>query len=280
VVATGNGRNGISVEGAALVSGPNPTGSSVTQYGDNSVVDSTATDNGRYGIEVVGGTRVALDGNSVSGSGTGIVVADGAQSVTISNNTIKGTETQGIAARDSGPDLVVHGNSVDGADVGIYARNAGGDFTNNVIRNASAHAITLVGSTGLSSVSGNRVSGAGPSALDVTRTRNATVSGNDVTGWKGTKPTDVTLRSIFQPLTVLWIVLGTLVFITAFLGFGRRKRQRQLQNRRAPLSSYTRGVMTREQAQALAGQPMASPVAMPAPAHRHLATEPRGGGAL
>lgn len=262
VTASGNGRNGISVEGSALVDGPNPTGSSTAQYGDNSVTGSTVTDNERYGIEVVGGNGVTIDDNSVSGSTNGIVVATGAQAVTVSNNTIENAAKQGIALREAGRNLVVEGNAVSGAEVGIFVRNAGGDIRDNRIEKASMHAISLVGSTGLSSVTNNTVSGVGPSAVDVVRTKNASVSGNNAAGWEGTKPVDVTMRSIFQPLTVLWIVLGTLVFITAFLGIGRRKRQRQLQDRRAPLSSFTRGVVTPEQARALAtaratGQPPA-----------------------
>ena len=255
VTATGNGRNGISIEGGPLVLGPNPTGASAEQYGDNSVVKSTVTNNDRYGIEVVGGTGITVDGNTVSGSAAGIVVADGARTVTITDNTVRNTEKQGIVLRESASDQVVEGNSISGAEIGIYARNAGGKFHDNTIEKATSHAIVLVGSTGFSSVSANAVSGTGPSAVDVVRTRNASVSGNDTTGWEGTKPVDVTLRSIFQPLTVLWIVLGTLVFITAFLGIGRRKRQRQLQERRAPLSSYTRGIVTPEQARLLAAPP-------------------------
>lgn len=251
VTAAGNGRNGISIEGAPLVDGPSPAGVSTVEYGHNTVVESTASKNGRYGIEVVGGTGVVVDGNTVDGSVTGIVVADGARAVKVTNNTMTGTTAQGIALRDAGTDLIVQGNETRGAAVGIYSRNSGGQIRDNHITGATNHAISLVGATGFSSVIGNTASGTGPSAVDVVRTRNVVVSGNNVAAWEGTKPVDVTLRSLFQPLTVLWIVLGTLVFVTAFLSLGRRRRQRKMQDPRAPLSSYTRGILTREQARAL-----------------------------
>ncbi len=56
ITAEQNGRNGITLEGGPLADGPSATGTPTGSYGNNQVSDSVASGNGRYGIEVVGGT--------------------------------------------------------------------------------------------------------------------------------------------------------------------------------------------------------------------------------
>ncbi len=247
VTATGNGRNGVSIEGGALASGPSATGTPVGTYGNNSISDSTITDNVRYGIDVVGGSGILVAGNTVTRQEMGIVVSDGASSVTVKNNVVKESAVQGIALRSAGTDAQVMGNTVVGAQIGIYARDAGGIFERNVIEDVSNHALTLIGETGESTILNNTVSGSGPSAIDVARTTDTTVQDNSLEGWRGTKPLDVILRSIFQPLTVMWMTLGLLVLITAATSIGRRNREiRHPYANMAPLSSFTKGVVSPE----------------------------------
>ncbi len=50
---------------------------------------------------------------------------------------------------------------------------------------------------------GRTVSGTGPSGIDVSRAEGTISADNDLDGWRSTKPLDVILRSIFQPLTVI-----------------------------------------------------------------------------
>ena len=248
VTATENGRNGISLDGTALADGPNATGTTTEVYGNNIVQNSTASDNTRYGIEVLGGVNVALSNNRVLGNHTGIVVTDGASGVIVENNHVTGDGEQGIALRNSEADAMVTGNTILGAETGIYARDAGGVFERNVIEGASNHAITLVGDTGSSRVEANTTEGTGLSPIDVARTEGATLVKNKTEDWVSTKPLDVVLRQVFQPLTVMWLGLGLLVLFTAVSGVGRRRGV--IQNpyaSHAPLSSFTRGIVAPEE---------------------------------
>ena len=251
VTATGNGRNGISLEGGSLAQGPSATGTPVAIYGNNVVSDSTSSDNVRYGVEVVGGSSILVDGNTVNGNEMGIVVSDGAESVTVKNNVVERSAVQGIALRSAATDATVTGNTVVGGEIGIYVRDAGGTFERNVVEEVSNHALTLIGITGTSQILKNTVSGSGPSAIDVARTTNTTVELNDTSGWRGTKPLDVILRSILQPLTVMWIVLGLLVLITALTSIGRSRHGiRHPYANLAPLSTLTKGVVSPEDVRA------------------------------
>jgi len=244
VTATDNGRNGISLDGTALADGPNATGTTTEVYGNNIVQNSTSSGNTRYGIEVLGGVNVTLSNNQAVDNHTGIVVTEGAGGVIVENNRVTGEGEQGISLRNAGVDATVTGNTVLGSETGIYARDAGGVFERNVIEGASAHAITLVGDTGASVVEANTVTGTGLSPIDVARTSEATLVDNRVDGWVSTKPLDVVLRQIFQPLTVLWLCLGLLVLFTAVSGVGRRRGV--IVNpyaSHAPLTSFTRGIV-------------------------------------
>lgn len=245
LVARDNGRNGITIEGRPLVDGPSATGITVTSYGDNEVRNSTSAGNGRYGIEVVGGSEIALRGNELRGNAMGIVVTAGAQAVTIEGNTIEDSLNQGIALREAGTDLRVVDNRIKGADIGIFARNAGARFEDNRISEVVNHGIALVGETGGSAIVGNVVTGAGPSAIDVFRTNGTAVRDNDTTGWASTKPLDVMLRRIFQPLTVLWSVL-ILGLIVSFAARRPRTPGSDPFADQKPLSAFTRGIVERE----------------------------------
>lgn len=244
VTATKNGRNGISLDGSALALGPNASGTSTAVYGNNVVQNSTSSDNGGYGIKVIGGLEISLTGNTLEDNLIGIAVTDGASEVVLRDNLISGTGLQGIAIRNSGTDAVVSDNTVLGFATGIYARDAGGSFERNNIEGATEHAVTLVGDTGASMVHDNTVEGSGLSAIDVARTEGAQVSQNDSEQWNSTKPLDAVLRQIFQPLTVLWLSLGLLVLFTAVSGVGRRRGE--IVNpyaSQAPLHTLTRGIV-------------------------------------
>lgn len=248
LVARDNGRNGITVEGRPLVDGPSATGIAVTSYGDNEVRNSTSSGNGRFGIEVVGGTGITVRGNDVSGNPTGIVVTGGATDVTVEGNTVEGSARQGIAIRDAGTDMRVVDNRVQGGDIGIFVRDAGGRFEANRISDVTNHGIALVGVTGGSVVVGNTITGAGPSAIDVHRTTGTAVRANDTAGWTSTKPLEVILGRVFQPLTVLWLAILLVLLVTLVAG---RRRGAPVVGLdpfadQRPLSAYTRGIVDRE----------------------------------
>lgn len=244
LTSTDNGRNGISIEGTPLADGPSATGTGTQMSGANSVSESTVTGNGRYGIDVVGGTTIEVDANTVTDNPAGIVVSEGATAVELTDNTVEGADQQGISLRSAGTDTVVTGNTVLGGEIGIYARDAGGTFERNTVDDVTSHAITLVGTTGGSVVSDNTVGGRGPSAIDVARTTGVAVTDNSTEDWDSTKPLSTVLRQIFQPLTVVWLLLALLVLVTALTSIRHRNAGvRHPYANRAPLTSLTRGVV-------------------------------------
>jgi hypothetical protein len=252
VTAIGNGRNGVTLEGAPLAEGPSATGTSVGSYGKNQVRDSRSAGNLHYGIAIVGGSGIVVQGNAVGDGDMGIVVSHGAQEVTIIDNEVRRAARQGIALRDAGTDATVTGNTVDAGIIGIYARDAGGSFEDNWIEGVVSHGIALVGDTGKSAIRGNTISGSGPSPIDIDRTRAVTLGENQTDEWTVTRPLPVVLRSIFRPLTVVWIlVIGVLIFTA--ISVARRGRARGIRDpyeENAPLRSYTRGAVPPEVARA------------------------------
>jgi parallel beta-helix repeat protein len=243
--AIDNGRDGISLEGGPLADGPSATGIPTTVYGNNEVTGSTSTGNARYGIEVVGGTNIVIAGNTVSHNVMGIVVSKATTGISIKSNEVTDSQKQGIAIKDSALDASVVDNKVSNTSIGIYARDAGGNFEGNTITGVSNHGISLLGTTGNSTIVNNKISGIGPSPIDVVRTTNSAVRGNDVSSWQGTKPLLVVLRSILQPLTILWILIA-LAVIVSLLFVRRRATIRDPFAGQAPLASFTRGIVERE----------------------------------
>ncbi|MEQ7739652.1 right-handed parallel beta-helix repeat-containing protein, partial [Escherichia coli] len=114
VKAVANGRNGVSLDGRALADGPNAVGTAVNAYGNNTVAGGTFEDNARYGIEVIGGTSLAVSDNRVAGNDVGIVTADGAKGVSITGNILVDNARQAIAVRDGGATAEVTGNRISG----------------------------------------------------------------------------------------------------------------------------------------------------------------------
>lgn len=248
VTSSDNSRNGITLEGGPLAEGPSATGTPVGSYGNNSVTNSTITDNKRYGIEVVGGSKIFLDGNAISGHVMGIVVTKGVDKVTVTDNVVEGSQEQGIALRNGVTGALVQGNAVQGGEIGIYLRDAGGVIDRNTVESVTNHAVTVIAQSEETTITSNQIDGSGPSAVDTSRAGgDVTVSDNDTDGWQSTKPLDVILRSIFQPLTVMWLLLGLIVLITAVSSIGRRRSGlRHPYADQRPLSELTSGVVSPE----------------------------------
>lgn len=274
VTANRNGRNGITLNGGALADGPNAVGMPTGDYGNNSLTDSTASDNGRYGVEVLGGENVKVSGSTMDGNRMGIVVGQEAVKTTIRNNVVKGSTQNGIAVLDGVRSSEVSDNTIAGADIGIYSRGSDADVDGNEISGARTHGVTVVGPSKGTTVTGNSVAGKGPSAIDLARADQAVQRGNTTTGWQSTKPLLVTLRGIFQPLTVLWLILLLVVLAAAIGGVIRGRRGEQREHpyaKQAPLSSFTAGVVD----PTTLGLP-ASPISAPTAAQTTAPEQPTG----
>ncbi|MDP9998806.1 right-handed parallel beta-helix repeat-containing protein [Pseudarthrobacter sulfonivorans] len=245
IQARDNGRNGLSMDGQPLADGPNAVGTAVNGYGGNQVSGGSFERNARYGIEVVGGSGLTLRNNRVALNEVGIVAADGATNVTIANNTLLDQIRQGVAIRDVGSAAVVTGNSITGGDTGIYVRDAGAVVKENTMNHISNHGITLLGAVNETSVEGNIVAGNGSTAIWAEASTGALVGDNDTLAWAPAFTAERVVKSVFQPLTFIWFLLGALLLVTAVArGKNAERVLRSPYADHVPLTSLSKGVVT------------------------------------
>jgi parallel beta-helix repeat protein len=238
VVADDNARNGISVSGMPLANGPSATGITVGSYGNNTVANSRVSDNGRYGVEVVGGINIGVLANDVAGNEMGVVVREGADKVSVVGNRVQESIRQGVALRDGVRRATVSGNIVSGGDTGIYVRDSDVDVKGNTLNDSKLHAVSLVGDVSGTMLVLNTISGRGASAIDAERASNVDRDGwdNNLSGWEDTTPFFVTLKRFLQPLTLMWIVLAALLVFTAVRGSRARRNKAHPYAHTAPVS--------------------------------------------
>ncbi|GIH21812.1 hypothetical protein Aph01nite_01220 [Acrocarpospora phusangensis] len=237
-VAERNGRNGFTLNGRALAIGPSASGESLAVYGDSSVNNSVARDNGRYGIEVLGGSRLAVQTSEVIGGDMGIVVREGASGVQISGNKLTNQRRQAIALRDGTTDAHVAGNTIRGAPTGIYLRDADGMVVGNKIttlRTPKSHGITVVGDAGDSEITRNTLIGSGTSAVSVSRAADrVNKHNNDEDKWVDTSTFWVQAKRYVKPMNVIWAGVFLLVVVSAIRSRGIMERQRRRAGIRDP----------------------------------------------
>jgi parallel beta-helix repeat protein len=225
--AVGNAGSGFRLSGRPLADGPSVVGMSLKSYGNNSVSNSTATDNARYGIEVLGGFNIGLANNRLSGNDMGIMVNGPAQRVSVTGNQVDGSRRHGIALVNDVTDSTVTGNVVDGAATGVYVRDSTAEVTGNTVQAATSHGVSLVGEVAATEVAYNVLSGSGASALDTVRAATTvTATANQLDGWHDTSPWYFWFKKLLQPMTALWAMIFLLVATSAFRG--RRTRGDQI----------------------------------------------------
>jgi hypothetical protein len=248
VTADNNGRNGISLDGRPLAEGPNAVGTAVQSYGGNRVSGSTVGANGRYGIELSGGSNLDVENNIITENEVGVVVHHGASGVSISRNEFRNQRRNAIAIRDEHASATVYRNTITGGDTGIYVRNASAEVTANVLDSISNHGITLIGDLNGTSVSGNTVAGDGSTAIWVEQSTGATVTDNNILGWAPAYTVEKAVGSFFQPLTLIWALLGGLLVITAVTRQKKAAWIRSPYAERVPLTSLSRGIVDPDEA--------------------------------
>lgn len=234
-----NGRDGIYVDGRPLATGPSATGTSISSFGNDVVViNSTMTGNRHYGLQIRGGRDTTVRSNTISDSAMGIVVQDAAAGVTVDDNDLSNLATHAIALRDGVTGGKITNNTVSDSVVGVYLRDAAADVASNRLTDISNHGVSALGAAEIS-VTSNIVSGSGPSAVDLKRAGNATASNNTTTEWTVTKPFWQRVASFFQPLTILWTVLGLILVFTALRGRRLKRTIRHPYAEQAPMSTFT-----------------------------------------
>jgi parallel beta-helix repeat protein len=237
--AEANGRDGVYIDGRPLATGPSATGTPISSSGNDIVlINSTLTANAHYGLEVRGGQNTTIRSNTVSDSQMGIVVQDAAAGVTVDGNRLSNLSTQAIALRDGVTGAKVTDNTISGGLVGIYLRDAAADVVSNSVSGVSSHGVSAQGAAAVS-VRANTIAGIGSSAVDLKRAGNATAANNSTNDWTLTKPLWQMLVSFFQPLTIMWTVLGLILLFTALRGRRLRRTIRHPYADQAPMSTFT-----------------------------------------
>jgi hypothetical protein len=222
--AEGNGGNGYTLSGRPLADGPSASGQAVDSYGSNSVANSVAKDNGRYGVEVLGGFDVGVQNNRIEGGDMGIVARLAADKVSITGNRLTGQNRQGISVRDGVTGATVTGNIIDGPQTGVYVRDSAAEIRGNTVQDATNHGVSLVGGVDGTTVSYNVIAGVGPSALDSSRSHGgASIKENQTFAWYDTSSFWVKVKHYASPMTLLWT--GILLLILFSAAMGRRRRR-------------------------------------------------------
>jgi hypothetical protein len=247
VASEGNGRNGMFLDGQPLASGPSSAGTVSRSAGDNRILDSTFSDNARYGIVISGGDGVVVADSEIDAGESGIVVDKAASAVELTGNILREQSNQAIAVRDEVAEAVVTDNTITDVPTGIYVRNAEAELSANDLSRISNHAVTLVGRASGVAVTRNTVSGSGSTAVFTEDARGATVAGNDLMGWQPAPSLETVVRSVFQPLTIVWILVGLAILVTSLATASRRRGViRHPYAERVPLASFTSGIVSRD----------------------------------
>lgn len=244
VVAANNKGNGITIDAAPLSDGPSATGFPIVAYGGHSVLNSKVTNNGHYGIAVLGGDGIVLRRNTITGGDFGIIVGKASQGIDVEENRIDSAAKQGIAVRD-GAEGTIFGNLVVGGKIAIYVRDSKVSVTRNTIQDVSGHGVTMVGDTTGSTVGKNLIAGHGNSPIDTVRGKGVSVlSTNESPAWVYQNVTERVIRVVTKPMTMLWTVLALILLFTAFRGFRYRGSGFGNPYRdRTPLTALSRGMV-------------------------------------
>lgn len=247
VVARDNGRNGLTLNGRALAEGPSATGTAVDISGGNRVRHSTVAGNKRYGVEVSGGNDVTVASTRFERNAIGVVLNHAAENVAVHNNTLDAQTWQAIAVRDGVAGVAISHNAITGGQTGVYLRNAQASVTASDISGVARHGVTLVGDVTGARVTNNTISGSGAVAVWDERATGGMIADNDESGWRPAPTVAAFINALFQPLTVIWILLGALLVGTSLTRRGGQYASiRNPYAERVPLTSLSRGIVTPE----------------------------------
>lgn len=226
VTAASNARNGIYLNGAPRASGPTVSGSATTAASGFTINASTARGNAEHGILVNNAYNAQLSDNAVAANRDGIVVRGDTQGVVLRGNHVSSPGGYAVAIRNGSRGALIDRNSLSDALTAVQVNNANAQISGNEIDGMTVHAVSIIGNSGGSSVTDNRVAGRGPSSIDLNRVGFADtvdVSGNDEKNWT-VDHDDAQYISNFvrkHPLTLLWFL--TLLLPTAARAYFKRK---------------------------------------------------------
>jgi len=224
---TDNGGDGITVDGRGLGVVATATGVQVNQIKDTLIDSNTVSNNGRYGIRVVGGENSVVKNNEVTGSQVGIIVKSGANGTQITDNQVNGSTESGIQVGPDARRTAMVTNTITGSERGIAVQSATTNIiSRNKVTGATDFAIVVRGQANDSKIQSNTLSGRGWRAIDIRKAvgMNAhEVKGNNTDGWVSLKPHHWYTLIERHPALLVWGILALLPFI----GWWSRRRAKK-----------------------------------------------------
>ncbi|MBM7505804.1 right-handed parallel beta-helix repeat-containing protein [Agromyces aurantiacus] len=245
VTASHNGRNGLSIDARPMALGPSATGSPAVEYGDVHLDGGTVAGNAGYGLRIDGGEGITVTGTDVTGGVVGIALDDGASGVEVAGNRLAGQSRQALSI-NGGVEGRVHDNRISGVDTGVRIHDASAVVADNEFTDITNHAVTLVGTATGVRVTGNTVAGDGAKPFS-DRASGGYFARNDVDAWEQRVTATSVVRTIAQPLTIVWVALGVLLLFTAVAGFRHHHGRAEREAERRPLTELSPGIVTAEE---------------------------------
>ncbi len=224
---SGNSGDGITLDGRGIGLVATATGVQINQVKGTVIEANKLTDNGRYGIRVLGGEDASVRGNTVAGSTVGIVIKSGANGTQIVDNTVSGVTESAIQVGPDAKRTAITTNKLSDGRMGIITQDAPTNIiSRNTISGATEFAVSIRGQADGTTIGNNTLSGRGWRAVDINKATGITgaaLTGNDVSNWipRVERP----WYSIFErhPALFVWSFMALL----PILGWRIRRRWRK-----------------------------------------------------
>jgi hypothetical protein len=169
-----------------------------------------------------------------------------ATDVEVAENTLASQGLQAIALRGRVADSRIHDNRISSVDTGVHISGAAATVEHNTFADVSGHAVTLLEDARGTRVVDNVIGGYGTTAIH-DDAAGGYVDDNDTENWKQPVTAKSVLKTLAQPLTLIWIALGLLVVFTALRGHGVGTPRSPYADR-VPLTQLSRGIMSPDEA--------------------------------
>jgi hypothetical protein len=214
-VSEHNAGDGYFVNGKPLATSASASGGTTTPGSGTVIKDSAALHNGKIGILVEGGTGTVVEGDQVCAAVTAVAIRYNVTDAVVTGNDIHCSLRSGLSIGPGTPGLVVSGNSIAGARIGILLSASGPvKLDNNQITGATVFGISARGSgsaiTGVDDV----ISGTGPRAIDArTNATTPALKSANISGWTSHNPVTFLSYLQYHPLAALWLGAAVLILM-------------------------------------------------------------------
>ncbi len=214
-VSEHNAGDGYFVNGKPLATTASASGGTTTPGSDTIIKNSAALHNGKIGILVEGGTRTVVEGDQVCAAVTAVAIRYNVTDAVVTGNDIHCSPRSGLSIGPETPGLVVSGNSIAGARIGILLSGSGPvKLDNNQITGATVFGISARGSGSAVTGVDDAISGTGPRAIDArTNASTPALASVNLSGWTSDNPVTFLSYLEYHPLATLWLGVAVLILM-------------------------------------------------------------------